>query len=66
MYFSSEDGDVTVVKAGPKFELVSVNPMGQVIMATPAMAPGLLVFRMQHAVVAVAEQASGSGADGRK
>jgi outer membrane protein assembly factor BamB len=66
VYFSSEDGDVTVVKAGPKFELVSVNPMGQVIMATPAMAPGLLVFRMQHAVVAVAEQASGSGADGRK
>ncbi len=62
LYFSSEDGDVTVVKAGPKFEIISVNKMDQLIMATPAIAPGLLVFRMQHDVVAVAEGSAGSGA----
>ncbi len=28
LYFPSEDGDVFVVKAGEKFELLSTNPVG--------------------------------------
>jgi len=56
LYFTSEDGDVTVVKAGPQFERLAVNKMGEVIMATPAISQGLLVFRMQHHVVAIAER----------
>jgi outer membrane protein assembly factor BamB len=36
LYLSSEDGDVFVVKAGPKYELMATNPMGEVLMATPA------------------------------
>ncbi|HEU4872585.1 MAG TPA: PQQ-binding-like beta-propeller repeat protein, partial [Pyrinomonadaceae bacterium] len=36
LYFASEDGDVFVVKAGPTFELLARNPMGEVMMATPA------------------------------
>ena len=35
LYFSSEDGEIFVVKAGPKPELLGTNPMGEVLMATP-------------------------------
>ena len=34
LYFTSEDGDIYVVQAGPKFKLLSVNPMGEICMAT--------------------------------
>ena len=55
LYFSSQDGDVVVVKAGPQFERLAVNPMGESIMATPAISEGMIIVRMQHTVVAVAE-----------
>lgn len=45
IYLSSEDGDVFVVKAGPKYELLSKNPVGEVIMATPAISDGLVIVR---------------------
>ncbi|HYN25624.1 MAG TPA: PQQ-binding-like beta-propeller repeat protein, partial [Pyrinomonadaceae bacterium] len=35
IYLSSEDGEIFVVKAGPKYELLATNPVGQVMMATP-------------------------------
>ncbi len=45
LYLASEDGDIHVIRAGPKFEVVSTNPMGQPLMATPAIAGGLLIVR---------------------
>jgi outer membrane protein assembly factor BamB len=45
LYMSSEDGDVFVVKAGPKFELLATNPVGEVMMATPAISGGLVIVR---------------------
>jgi len=45
LYFSSEDGDVFVVKAGPKYELLAKNPVGEVMMATPAISDGLVIVR---------------------
>jgi len=45
IYLSSEDGDVFVVKAGPKYELLSTNSVGEVMMATPAINNGLLIVR---------------------
>lgn len=54
IYFSSEDGDVFVVKAGPAFELLATNPMGDVCMASPAVSQGVVYFRTKSQVVAVA------------
>ena len=54
IYFAGEDGDVYVVKAGPKFELLAKNPMGEVCMASPAISGGVLYFRTQSHVVAIA------------
>jgi outer membrane protein assembly factor BamB len=53
IYFSSEDGDVYVVKAGPTFALVAKNSMGDVCMASPAIADGTIYFRTKSQVVAI-------------
>jgi outer membrane protein assembly factor BamB len=45
IYLSSEDGDIFVVKAGPKYELLATNPVGEVMMATPAISGGLVIVR---------------------
>jgi outer membrane protein assembly factor BamB len=54
IYFASEDGDVFVVKAGPSFQLLAANPMGEVCMASPALSKDVIYFRPQSHVVAVA------------
>ncbi|MGH9943498.1 MAG: PQQ-binding-like beta-propeller repeat protein [Pyrinomonadaceae bacterium] len=55
LYFTSEDGEIFVVKAGPKYELLSTNAMGEVCMATPAISDGTLYVRAQRHLYAVAE-----------
>jgi outer membrane protein assembly factor BamB len=53
LYFASEDGDVFVIKAGPTFELLARNPVGEVMIATPAIADKMLVIRGQHHVFGI-------------
>ena len=53
VYFTSEEGDVYVIKAGTAFEQVSVNPLGEVAMATPALSDGVLFFRTRGHLTAV-------------
>ena len=48
LYFAGEEGDVRVVRAGPKFELLAVNPLGDPCMATPAISDGMIFVRTQH------------------
>jgi outer membrane protein assembly factor BamB len=61
VYFTSEDGQVHVVKAGPAFEVLAVNDLGEVTMATPAISDGVLYFRTRSSLVAIgASRRSGS------
>ena len=53
IYFSSEDGDVYVVKAGPTFELLAKNSVGEVVMASPALSDGMLIVRGMKNVIAL-------------
>lgn len=62
LYFSSEDGEVFVVKAGPKYELLATNKMGEVLMATPAISDGIIFVRGLQHLFALAE---GSKADSK-
>jgi outer membrane protein assembly factor BamB len=48
IYFTSEENGVRVVKAGPKFQMLAVNPMGDVCMATPAISDGMIYVRTVH------------------
>jgi outer membrane protein assembly factor BamB len=54
IYLASEDGDVYVVKPGPTFELLGTNRVGEVIMATPAIANGTFIVRTPSHVFAFA------------
>lgn len=53
VYFSSEDGNIYVIKAGTKFELIAKNEMKDICMATPAISGNTIFFRTQHFVIAV-------------
>jgi len=58
LYLSSEDGDVFVVKAGRQYELLSRNTVGQAVMATPALADGMLIVRVADTIYALGERKS--------
>jgi outer membrane protein assembly factor BamB len=53
IYFTSEEGDVYVIKAGTTFEQVAVNPLGEVAMATPAISEGVMYFRTRSHLIAI-------------
>ena len=54
IYLAGEDGDVFVVKAGRTYELLATNPVGEVLMATPAIADGVVYIRGLKHVIAIA------------
>jgi hypothetical protein len=56
IYCASEDGDVFVVKAGPTYELIAKNSIGQVVMATPAISDGLIIVRGLKDIFALGER----------
>ena len=53
IYFTSEDGDIYVIQAGPEFKVLATNSMGDICMATPAISEGTLFFRTRNHLIAV-------------
>ena len=56
VYLPSEDGDIFVVSAGRSYERVAANPMGERLMATPALAGGRMFVRGERHLFAVGAQ----------
>jgi outer membrane protein assembly factor BamB len=52
IYFTSEEGDVYVVRAGAKYELLATNKLDAVCLASPAISEGKLYFRTKDHVLA--------------
>ena len=48
IYCTSEENGVFVIRAGPEYELITENPVGEICMATPAITDGLILIRGQH------------------
>ncbi len=55
LYYTSEEGDVYVVRHGPEFDLLATNPLGEICMATPAISEGVIYFRTKGHLIAVGE-----------
>ncbi|MEM9659059.1 MAG: PQQ-binding-like beta-propeller repeat protein, partial [Planctomycetota bacterium] len=55
LYFTSEEGEVYVVRAGEDYELLAKNLMNDVCLATPAISQGILVVRTKDGVYGIAE-----------
>ncbi len=53
IYLSSEDGDVLVIRAGREFVHEATNPMGELLMATPALSEGVMYVRSASSLFAV-------------
>jgi outer membrane protein assembly factor BamB len=53
IYLSGEDGEILVVAAGREFKHVATNPMGEPLMATPALSEGVMYVRGQTTLFAV-------------
>lgn len=56
LYFTSEEGETAVVKAGPTFELVANNTCGENCLTTPAIARGGFYLRGQRHLFAFREE----------
>jgi outer membrane protein assembly factor BamB len=56
LYFTSENGDVFVIAAGPEYRLLSKNSMEDLCMATPGISDGILFFRTKNYLIAVSDQ----------
>ncbi len=58
LYFSSEAGDVFVVKMGPTFELLSTNTLEDaVFISTPAVSDGEIVLRSHDSLYLISDTA---------
>jgi outer membrane protein assembly factor BamB len=53
IYLANEDGQVFVIKAGPTYELLTLNDLGSPVLATPAISEGRLFFRTAGHVMAI-------------
>ena len=58
VYLASEEGHVFVLKAGPTFEVLAENDMGESVLATPAISEGRLFYRTQGQVLAIGSSAA--------
>lgn len=56
LFFSGETGKVVVVPVGDMFSVAATNDLGDLCMATPAIAEGTIFFRTQSKLIAVGSQ----------
>ncbi len=53
LYLSNEDGDILIIEAGRKFAHLGTNSMGELLMATPAIANGVMYVRTAQSLFAI-------------
>ena len=53
VFFTNDDGETFVVRAGPVFELIRVNALGAPVLASPALVDGRWYFRTDRELVAI-------------
>jgi len=56
VFIASEDGQVFVLAAGPKYEVLAMNEMSTPVLATPAISDGRLLLRTQDQMMAIGKK----------
>jgi hypothetical protein len=62
LFFTAEDGLVSVVQAGPKFQLLSKNDVDEAAYATPAISQDGIFIRTLYHLYFVSNKASKTNA----
>ncbi len=63
LFFTSEEGKVLVLQAGPDFKLLHVNSVDESCLATPAIAQGLFLLRGEQHLFAFGEPGHTASSD---
>ncbi len=58
LYCITIDGDVVVLQAGPRYELLAANPLGEKSHATPAVADGRMYLRTYSHLISIGGKAN--------
>ncbi|PWT83292.1 MAG: hypothetical protein C5B57_07110 [Blastocatellia bacterium] len=53
VFFTNDDGDTFVLRAGATFELLHVNRFGENTLASPALVDGRWYFRTERSLIAI-------------
>jgi outer membrane protein assembly factor BamB len=53
VYFTNDDGETFVLRAGPVFDLIRVNTLDAPVLASPALVDGRWYFRTDRELVAI-------------
>ena len=53
VFFTNDEGETFVLRAGPKFELLHVNQIGEATLASPALVDGLWCIRTDRSLLAI-------------
>ena len=53
VFFTNDDGETFVLRAGPEFDLIRVNSLGARVLASPALVDGRWYFRTESELVAI-------------
>ena len=56
VFIASEDGQVFVLAAGPRYEVLAMNEMSTPVLATPAISDGRLLLRTQDQMMAIGKK----------
>ncbi len=55
IYFVGDNGETTVIEAGPAFKVLAKNPLGEKVQATPAISQGRLFIRTEKNLFCIGE-----------
>jgi len=64
LYVASEDGEVFVIEAGNEYREIAKVPLGERVMATPAISGGALFVRTDRSLIAIGRPAPGAANGG--
>ena len=53
VFFTNDDGETFVLKAGPAFELLRVNKLNARVLASPALVDGIWYYRTDRHLLAI-------------
>jgi hypothetical protein len=53
VFFTNDDGETFVLRAGPEFEILHVNRIGEPTLATPALVDGTWYIRTTSSLFAI-------------
>ena len=55
VFFTNDNGETFVIRAGTEFEVLQVNDIGERTLASPALVDGRWYIRTQQSLIAIGE-----------